>query len=62
MTDNRAVDSAIHRLGEARQKILDQLAQVIVGQNAVIEELLISSWLQPLAIACWKGFRDWQKR
>ncbi len=42
MTDNRVVDSAIHRLGEARQKILDQLAQVIVGQNAVIEELLIS--------------------
>ncbi len=42
MTDTRAADSAIAKLGEARQKILDQLAQVIVGQNAVIEELLIS--------------------
>jgi MoxR-like ATPase len=42
MTDARATDSAIAKLGEARQKILDQLAQVIVGQNAVIEELLIS--------------------
>jgi MoxR-like ATPase len=36
-------DSAsIERLGSARRKIVDQLAQVIVGQNAVIEELLIS--------------------
>src|SRR5437667_3129929 len=34
--------AAIHKLGEAREKILAQLAQVIVGQNAVIEELLIS--------------------
>lgn len=34
--------SAIRRLGEAREKILEQLAQVIVGQNHVIEELLIS--------------------
>src|SRR5437667_1939848 len=33
--------AAIHKLGEAREKILAQLAQVIVGQNAVIEELLI---------------------
>ena len=34
--------SAIRKLGEAREKILEQLAQVIVGQNPVIEELLIS--------------------
>ena len=33
---------AIERLGEARQKIVDQLGQVIVGQTEVIEELLIS--------------------
>ena len=33
---------AIEKLGAARQKIVDQLSQVIVGQNAVIEELLIS--------------------
>ncbi len=33
---------AIERLGEARQKIVDQLAQVIVGQTEVIEKLLIS--------------------
>ncbi len=31
-----------HRLQEARDKIVDQLAQVIVGQREVIEELLIS--------------------
>jgi len=34
--------AAIRRLGDARQKILEQLSQVIVGQNHVIEELLIS--------------------
>jgi MoxR-like ATPase len=33
---------AIHKLGDARERILSQLAQVIVGQNQVIEELLIS--------------------
>lgn len=33
---------AIEKLGTARQKIVDQLGQVIVGQSAVIEELLIS--------------------
>src|ERR1044072_8107361 len=33
---------AIRKLDEARGKIREQLEQVIVGQNAVIEELLIS--------------------
>jgi MoxR-like ATPase len=33
---------AIVRLGEARDKIVHQLGQVIVGQNQVIDELLIS--------------------
>jgi MoxR-like ATPase len=33
---------AIRKLNEARQKILQQLSQVIVGQSQVIEELLIS--------------------
>jgi len=35
-------DTAIRRLGLAREKILAQLSQVIVGQDQVIEELLIS--------------------
>jgi MoxR-like ATPase len=34
--------AAIQKLGQAREKILDQLGQVIVGQRQVIEELLIS--------------------
>jgi len=34
--------AAIERLRDAQQKIVDQLAQVIVGQTHVIEELLIS--------------------
>src|SRR5713101_2296010 len=43
MTNDHLNDSAsIRKLGEAREKILTQLAQVIVGQSHVIEELLIS--------------------
>ncbi|MEX2561322.1 MAG: MoxR family ATPase [Pirellulales bacterium] len=34
--------AAIRELGAARERILEQLAQVIVGQGQVIEELLIS--------------------
>ncbi len=34
--------AAINKLADARQRILDQLSQVIVGQSQVIEELLIS--------------------
>ena len=34
--------AAFHRLQEAREQIQEQLAQVIVGQSEVIEELLIS--------------------
>ena len=34
--------AAIERLGRAKQTITEQLAQVIVGQDQVIEELLIS--------------------
>src|SRR5215467_13587821 len=34
--------AAIHKLNDAREKIIQQLSQVIVGQNQVIEELLIS--------------------
>jgi len=34
--------AAIRKLGQARERILEQLGQVIVGQNNVIEELLIS--------------------
>ncbi|HTM52400.1 MAG TPA: MoxR family ATPase [Pirellulales bacterium] len=34
--------SAIHKLADARERILSQLGQVIVGQDQVIEELLIS--------------------
>ncbi len=37
-----AQSDAFHRLQEAREKIVSQLSQVIVGQQQVIEELLIS--------------------
>ncbi|HUS40631.1 MAG: MoxR family ATPase [Pirellulales bacterium] len=33
---------AVRKLGTARERILDQLGQVIVGQHEVIEEILIS--------------------
>ncbi len=35
-------ENAVRKLGEAREKISDQLARVIVGQHHVVEELLIS--------------------
>ena len=39
---NQEHGAAIEKLCAARQKIVDQLGQVIVGQSQVIEELLIS--------------------
>ena len=42
MTDLAAHDSSIRKLGQARERISEQLGQVIVGQDRVIEELLIS--------------------
>jgi MoxR-like ATPase len=33
---------AIRKLGEAREKLMEQLSQIIVGQQQVVEELLIS--------------------
>ncbi len=38
----RRAQPAIERLGQARQKIVDQLSRIIVGQSDVIEELLIA--------------------
>ncbi|MBC7856040.1 MAG: AAA family ATPase, partial [Pirellulaceae bacterium] len=37
-----AESSAIRKLAQAREKIVEQLSKVIVGQHQVIEELLIS--------------------
>jgi MoxR-like ATPase len=37
-----SASAAIHKLGNARERIIDQLSRVIVGQQQVIEELLIS--------------------
>jgi MoxR-like ATPase len=42
MSDHTHDSAYIRKLGDARQKIIEQLSQVIVGQNEVIEELLIS--------------------
>ncbi|MCL2743942.1 MAG: MoxR family ATPase [Planctomycetaceae bacterium] len=39
-------DTLILKLQEARQKVLEQLSQVIVGQTEVIDELLISVFSQ----------------
>jgi MoxR-like ATPase len=42
MTELSVHDSSIRKLGQARERIIQQLSQVIVGQDQVIEELLIS--------------------
>ncbi len=39
---NQGASKAIDRLAEAREHLVDQLSKVIVGQQTVIEELLIS--------------------
>ena len=39
---SEAQTQAIKRLAEAREKILDQMSQVIVGQREVLDQLLIS--------------------
>src|SRR5947207_7914832 len=39
---NHADSAAIRKLEDARAKIIAQMSQIIVGQDAVIEELLIS--------------------
>ncbi len=41
-TATSVTPAVFHRLQEARERIVDQLGQVIVGQHQVIEELLIS--------------------
>ncbi|HCK73031.1 MAG TPA: AAA family ATPase, partial [Planctomycetaceae bacterium] len=42
-SESHAVDqTAIQQLGEAREKIVEQLSRIIVGQEDVIEEILIS--------------------
>jgi MoxR-like ATPase len=42
MSDALSDHAAIKKLSEAREKILNQLGRVIVGQDQVIEEILIS--------------------
>jgi MoxR-like ATPase len=42
MSELSADSAAIRKLTEAREKIIDQLSQVIVGQTQVIDELLIA--------------------
>ena len=51
---------AIRKLNEAREKILHQLSQVIVGQNSVIEELLISLFSRGHCLL--EGVPGWPKR
>ena len=52
--------AAIRRLNDAREKIVGQLSQVIVGQADVIEELLICP--SPAVTACSKACRAWRRR
>ncbi len=42
MPEPASADDALRKVREARERILDQLAQIIVGQQEVLDELLIS--------------------
>ena len=64
MTDSNGLRredaAAIEKLGDARQRIIDQLAQVIVGQSEVIDELLIR--YSAAGTASWRACRGWRRR
>lgn len=53
-------ESAVRKLGEAREKITEQLSQIIVGQQQVIEELLICLFSR--GHCCWRACRAWRRR
>ena len=51
---------AMRKLKSAFDSIKQQLNRVIVGQDQVIEELLIA--LFAAATVCWKACQGWRKR
>ncbi len=52
--------AAIDELGEVSRKLKEQLARVIVGQNEVIERLMICLFAKGHALLM--GVRDWPRR
>ena len=52
--------AAIERLTATCRKLLAETAKVIVGQQDVLEELLIA--ISPAAIACSSACRAWPRR
>ena len=59
--DNQSPDdeALAKELVDAYQKIKEQVHQVIVGQEKVLEQLLIA--MLAGVTACWKEFQVWQK-
>ena len=59
--DVATIDSdAARRLAEARDQILEQLHQVIVGQSEVIEQILISIFSRGHCLL--EGVPGWPRR
>ena len=52
------IEASIAKLGQAYQSIREQMSKVIIGQDQVIEQLMIALFSR----GRWKGCRDWPKR
>ena len=52
---------AVQKLNEAYRQITSELSKVIVGQQQVIEELLISLFAFAGIVCSW-GCRGWRRR
>ncbi len=53
--------AAVQRCEQAYNRIRDELSKVIVGQNEVIEQVLVAD-VRPRPRACWKACRAWPRR
>ena len=53
VSDNWDSGGAVERLKQAREQISDELSQVIVGQQEVIEQILISIFSRGHCLLSW---------
>ena len=53
--------AAIEKLKGAREALLGEIRKVIVGQQEVMDLLLIAMFFRG-GIVCWRGCRGWRRR
>ena len=61
MTQDTPPDlAALAKLKSAQERIREQIRTVVIGQEAVVEQLLIAIFAG--GTASWKGCRGWRRR